>query len=84
MSSIIVKLKKKKEELLKKKDKSNESEIIFLNGLLNNIDSYFGTQFYDYIINYSVFLKNIYVNFLKRFKVIQFLKIQMEIKIILY
>ena len=66
MNSTIVKSKTKIEEM--KKDKSNESEIKFLNGLLKNIDSYFGTQFYDYIINYSVFLKNIYVNFLKRFK----------------
>ena len=68
MSSTIVKSKAKIEELLMKEDKRNESKIKFLNGLLNNIDSYFGTQFYNYIINYSVFLKNIYDNFLKRFK----------------
>ena len=49
-TSKIEKSKKKIEDLLVNKEYKDKKQITFLNNLKDNIDVYFGTKFYDYII----------------------------------
>ena len=54
--------------IILKQGKVKDPETALLYNILNNVELYFGTKFYDYIINFSNFMNKIYDNFLRRFK----------------
>ena len=62
-------LKQLNESLLLNKEKQIiNDKIKNISNILNDLDSYLNTKFYDYIFNLSKFIYRVYENFLSRFK----------------